>query len=476
MSKDNKTGKSLPSKGKPSGAGKEQGMGIHPTPPEKLEEYLERDDILTDGEQLSDNVPLKHRNRITSKIQKKINTGANGNKKVPASKNGKTISVKARHVVTEELPGVLSREAFTSLAAFRHPDCISIYIPFRRDDPVENNKIAGARIMDTLEAAERLLDGRMSRDAIKEMMIPAYGLLETNDLSDNQPEALALFIAPGFFSYIRMQIPITEEMIVENSFYVTPLLPVLIRSEYFFLLVISKKQVRLFRGDAFSMHHVPVAGLPNGVSGMVTDDNDENLSARDESTTYAGGKGQTKKDISVFFEAADDVLFKNVLHEHNVPLLLAGVEYLIPLYKSVCDYPFIWQESLTGSFEHENIESLYRAAMPLMKPHFTEKQEKALVAYGNLLTQGLSTPEFSEIIPAAYYGRIASLLVKKDSHQWGYFDEKNNKLEMHSQQKENSEDLVDNAVIRVLLSGGDVFLLSEEEMPMEKPLCAVFRY
>ncbi len=49
MSKD-KNGVFHPGKGKPSGANKEEGLGLQATEPEKLEEYLEITDTIGEDE------------------------------------------------------------------------------------------------------------------------------------------------------------------------------------------------------------------------------------------------------------------------------------------------------------------------------------------------------------------------------------------------------------------------------------------
>lgn len=57
-----------PGKGKPSGANKEEGLGLQPTPPEKIEQYLEITEKYTTGEdELTAAVPIRHPNRNTSK-------------------------------------------------------------------------------------------------------------------------------------------------------------------------------------------------------------------------------------------------------------------------------------------------------------------------------------------------------------------------------------------------------------------------
>jgi hypothetical protein len=67
MAKD-QSGGFHPSKGKPSGVDKPEGLGISNTPPEQIEEYLERtDQYVQDDDTLDPSVPVRHPNRNVSK-------------------------------------------------------------------------------------------------------------------------------------------------------------------------------------------------------------------------------------------------------------------------------------------------------------------------------------------------------------------------------------------------------------------------
>lgn len=78
MSKD-QNGVFHPGKGKPSGANKEEGLGLQATEPDKMDEYLAISDKYTSGEdELAEGVTLKHPNRTTSKGEE-TKTGENYN-------------------------------------------------------------------------------------------------------------------------------------------------------------------------------------------------------------------------------------------------------------------------------------------------------------------------------------------------------------------------------------------------------------
>jgi hypothetical protein len=180
--------------------------------------------------------------------------------------------------------------------------------------------------------------------------------------------------------------------------------------------------------------------------------------------------------MQVFFQTVDDIIWKEVLHGENAPLVIAGVEYEIPIYKNVCKYNHVWAEPLTGSREHQETAALYADAKAVLQPYFEQRTTKALERYANNSANGNTASIIADVIPAAYYAQVSHLFVAAGAHLYGTFDEMANMLEIHDTKQEHSEDLIDNAVEKTLANGGEVFLLDQTLMPAESPVAAILRF
>jgi hypothetical protein len=271
--------------------------------------------------------------------------------------------------------------------------------------------------------------------------------------------------------------------VVDTSFYVTPLLHFLADDQYFFINVVSKKGCRLYRADRTGIQPVPVVLPAEKEDVKSIPEKDESVFRTMEGGYQVGsfhgaggGKPDDKTMTSVFFEAIDDIFWKEVLHDENVPMVLAGVEYVLPLYRNVSDYKFIWDEYLTGNREQQDIQELHQDAMKIMQPYFDKKLRNALEEYGKRSATPTSSDVLKEIIPAAYYARISHLFVQKGEHVWGSFHVDDNRLELDHSPDEGGEDLIDNAVEKTIINGGEVFLLDRDQMPADSKLAAIFRY
>jgi hypothetical protein len=479
-----------PGKGKPSGINKEEGLGLQATSPEKMEEYLEITDKYTDGEdQLAEHVPVRHKNRNTSKGEDTYK--GKENKEESNKSNNQTFKEERSTTIPEELPGILTKETFSELANYKADCCVSLFVPTHAAGVEVNEHYDPITFKNALQDISKKLKEKGHNDTfIEPLLKPGFDLIRDDSFWLQLSPGLAVFIAEGYFKYIKMPSAPTEELVIETTFYVTPLVPLMMSKEYFYLLTISKQSAKLFRGDAYGLEYINVPNLPQSIedvkriSGMDattfrTGSAGKRANPHAETGVYhgmGGGNPEDKDNIGVYFEAVDDVLFKEVFNKENVPLVLAGVEYLIPIYKSCCDYHNVWEQALTGNHDRTETGALYQEVRKLVEPYFQQRVTKALEAYGNKSATGLTSSVAADIIPATYYGQVSHLFVCKGEHMWGTFDEMANELVFHDSPDEDGEDLIDNAVVKTLATGGEVFLLDKEQMPAETQMAALMRY
>jgi hypothetical protein len=489
MGKD-ENGTFHPGKGKPSGINKQEGLGIQATSPEKMDEYLDITDKYTvDADELDPSIRVLHPNRNTSKgedrYKGKENTEATDKTKNTAG-NEERSSTSA-----EELPGILTREIFTELCNYKADCCVSIYLKVHKAGVGVNEQFDPVNFKNQLqELSRKIIEQGHSEAYAKTLLEPGFELIRNDEFWRELSPGLAVFISDGYFKYIKMPLePIEERVAIESSFSVTPLIPIRNSEEYFYLLVISKHGAKLFKADCWGMKIVDV-DLPQSVEDV------KRISGLDATTFRSGSNGSRapkysqegvyhgagggntdgKDNMLVYFEAVDDVLWEKVLHNENAPLLLAGVEYEIPIYRSACDYHNIWPQALTGSRELQPTQKLYEDAKEVMQPFFDQKLTKAIETYMNNSANGKTSSIAADIIPATHYSQVSHLFVCKGEHIWGKFDEMNNELMFKDAPDGTTEDLLDLAVVKTLSNGGEVFLLDKERMPADTQLAAILRF
>ena len=121
-------------------------------------------------------------------------------------------------------------------------------------------------------------------------------------------------------------------------------------------------------------------------------------------------------------------------------------------------------------------EQLHRLGWSLVEPGFAEERTQAVADFRRVDGTGLASAQPTEVLAAAEAGRVAVLLVREEPQAW----EARADLSAGPGKKEVPEpsqrDVLNDAAIHVVRSGGRVYVLAPEEMPDGAPAAALFRY
>jgi hypothetical protein len=184
-----------------------------------------------------------------------------------------------------------------------------------------------------------------------------------------------------------------------------------------------------------------------------------------------------KAEIVQFFNLADKALLKHM--DRDAPVVLAGVEYLLPRYHETTEHPKVLEEGLTGNADGLSAEELRDAAWEIVEPLFLEDRRRAAERYSDLQGSGRASSRYQEILPAAHDGRIDTLFVARGVRLWGTYDAQGREARHQSNQTEQtngSEDLLDLAAVQTFLNGGTVYAVPQQEIPDGQAMAAIFRY
>jgi hypothetical protein len=481
MGKD-REGKFHPQKGKPSGSGKEEGIGLNPAHTERIKEYLDISErYTTDGTEAEANVKTRHPNR---NVDKTVDHSENKNPNKVRKKDKLQAEPEEERIPVSW--NELTKELFSEVSEFKSDLAISIYLPTHPSGVEVNEQIDIINFKNELQFIEDELQRKgTSTTAIQKILKPAKELLLIETFWRDQSLGFAAFLSAGYFKFVKIPYTPSRETIINSAFVLSQLVSWFTNTDYFFLLVLSKKQARFYKVNSFNIFYIPIEALPNGIVDVVhlEEKDDQNLFRTGSSGAGGGanfhgvgaGKPDEKENIAMYLHEVDETLWKEILHTEHVPLLLAAVDYLIPIYKQVSKYNNIYEESLTGSYEHESLQSLFEKSKEKLRPYFEQRAKNALENYLNRSATNLISSEPSEIIPAAHYGRIASLFVQPNEHLWGHFDEAENKLTVNNN-PQVGDDLLSKSIIKTILTGGEVFFLDEKDMPNGNKMAALMRY
>ncbi len=386
-----------------------------------------------------------------------------------------------------------SKRELRVLMEKQNSPCISLYLPTYKAGTGAEMQQNPLRLRNQIREVEnRLLLSKSRSMDREELLKPIQALLDDAQFWLHQSDGLAIFRSPKVFQYYRLPSKFQEQVVVGDHFYLKPLLPFLTNDGRFYVLALSQNKLRLIDCTRYSATEVELPeSVPVSLSEALRyDDPDNQLNYHSSSSGSLIGKGgrrgtifhgqgvgtdDEKDNILRYFQQVDKGLHE-LLHNEKAPLVLAGVDYLLPIYQKANTYAHLIDQGLQGNPDKLRTEDVHLQALPIVEPYFQKAQREVFDFYREYAGTERVSNTTGKIVLAAFYGRVENLFVAVNEEQWGIFDPVSNIVHIHKEARFNDDDLLDVAATQTLLHGGSVYAVDRAQMPDEGLLAAVFRY
>lgn len=380
---------------------------------------------------------------------------------------------------------MFKRKDFVKLAKVKNRTAVTLCIPTHRSGMPTWNGQDRLRLKNKItELKNELIDRKWNETRVKKFIQPIQELYNNEDFWYHQSDSLVIFRTPTFFKYFQIPVKVAEMLHMGTRFYLKPFVS-LTRGPYrFFVLGLSQNNIQFFECTRYTISEVTVNDLiPMSLSeSMEQEAYEKQLQFRGNTggkIMYHGHgswKDHKPTEVEKFFRRVDEGLM-SMLHDEKAPLLLGGVDYLIPMYKEVNTYNFLLEDRhITGNMENMNTIMIHEKAWEEMADFYAMTKIKALERFETTQHEKRTTSSVEEIVKAAHNGRVSTLFLKNDCNKWGKFNPDNQQVHFYPKALENQSCLLNMAAIQSTLNGGNVYLLNEKEMPVEQETCAILRY
>lgn len=408
----------------------------------------------------------------------------------------------------------LSRDQLEALLHTPDETCLSIYLPTeRKGAETQQNAI---RFKNLVRDAERQLEEQgLERPEVEALIEPLRRVVDDHDFWQHQEDGLAVFRSPDRLETHLLPVRFSELAVVNDHFYLKPLFALFRGDGRFHILALSLHDVRLFSASRWSVEEIELGSeVPKSLSEVVGGEVEEShiqfhgvtgrtTKGSGGSPIYhgqGGGVDDTKPEITRFFHRVDRALGA-YLRDRNAPVVLAGVEYLLPLYREASGLPHVLEEGIPGNPEKLRPEQLHERAWELVRPVLVARREKDAERFRELAAAGRASSSLDEVVPAAFDGRVETLFISAGERLLGRFDERTREVELaggssrlgasrdgaksesasaetqDDADARDGEDLLDLAAVQTFLNGGTVYALEGERLPEgSRPVAAIFRY
>lgn len=269
-------------------------------------------------------------------------------------------------------------EELKTLGAVKKQGCVTMYVPYL--DPKTSAEATRLNFKNLLrEARTELTSCGITDGSARKTLRPLLALLSDDSFWLKHHESLAIFAHNKFFkTYSFHNSSLTSMVTVGDHFNIVPLEKIVSDNERYFVLALSHNDVKLFEGDRYDLHEVQLEGLPNNMEKALNIDERYSWSETHEIAPSYTGKGSEAYHGQYNAKQADKVMLKEFfrridrrlgafLSRNGAPLIIAGVNYLLPIYRKVNTYPNLVPEFITGNLEHSSYDSIRMKAWSTIK-------------------------------------------------------------------------------------------------------------
>ena len=381
----------------------------------------------------------------------------------------------------------LDRDALKRLGASTGGRHVSIFMNTHLAKP--ENQQDGIRFKNLLREAEaKLLQSGERATDVRELLAPAWRLLDDGLFWRPRRGGLAVFVSSDGLSSYRLPVEFDENAVVNSRFFIKPLIGAVDGGEHFYVLALEREYVRLFKGTRAGIEELPLPEeMPKTLDEAqhMADDNRGTLSWHSSNRGGSNAYGRTpamfhhsgvdnptdKRRIVDFFQQVSSAVMEVVGYD-TAPMMLATVEHQLPMYREANDYPNLIDEAIVSTPHLLAPHEIHARAWEIVQPLFEASRRQALERFNEYEGTGHASADPPEVLRAAAYGRVDALFVAEDTHLWGSFDTDTGEVRLADERSPEAEDLTDLAVANTVLNGGSVFAGGVRG----EPLAAVFRY
>ena len=382
---------------------------------------------------------------------------------------------------------MLTQQQFSTLANAQGEHLISIYIS---TTPVGTEQRDAIELKNAVQKAKQLLNNRGLNDNDAESLLgKGNSLSEDFDFTNNSRNGLAVFISSDTFEVLPLGTKIEETSVMVGSHFMTgPLVAELNnKTEEFYLLTLSRHGCKLYlsRDGKFDQIDVGEVLTKNVEDALLLETPERNLNrtgrtnGAGEGTVhgYGAGKDIEKDHLKAYFDLVDRGV-TTFLKNETRPLLLGGVDELIPVYQEANQYEhLITDVHISGNLGDVPTNELHQKATELIKGQVDEQKVRDYELFGLNMAKDEAGANLLTVVPAAINGRVAVLWVAKGASQYGRYEAATNGIEFSDDRAADAVELHTLAVNRAQLSGARVYFVDQMELPVPTTtICAIYRY
>lgn len=309
---------------------------------------------------------------------------------------------------------VVSSTDIAHLAAQRGP-ALSVFIPTARHGP---ETLQGpTRLRNLVRSAMSEAEAAFGAETTSQLVKPVLALADDDAAWQHQADGLAIFATTTELRRFRLPIGFAEEVAVGERFRLRPMVTYLAGDDHFYILALAQDSLRVFEATTQTIDELPTEKLPASIDDALRfEDPERQLQSQSVGGGnvrfhgHGAGDELDKEALARYFRAVDRGLVE-MLGATTLPVVLACVDYYVPIYRDITNLANVIAASVSGNPEHRATADLHSAAVELIAPIAQQRATASANRYLELAGTGRTLTDLTALRAAASEGRIDTLLV-----------------------------------------------------------------
>ena len=298
---------------------------------------------------------------------------------------------------------------------------------------------------------------------------------------------IAILRAQSLLRIFRVDRSVRPIARVGPHFDVRTLLEIRNAQKHFYIVALSQNRSRLLGCTESTSHEIELTGTPvSYAESRHTRKPDHVLDNRITAGPSMGSGGGVMFGTSSDMDDKDEYVLhffmeldkgvSNALRGSSDPLIPAGVEHELALYRRVNTYPHLLEPGIHGAPDGLEAGDLHRRALDLINLRAAEPASEVPEDFDKRVGTGHASAHIQEIVAAAFEGRVSHVYLQQGAAYTGAFDPIRMRVKHTDDPLDSPVDLIDLAVEQTILHGGEAKILRASAMPNGVPICALMRY
>jgi hypothetical protein len=305
--------------------------------------------------------------------------------------------------------------------ALRSPGpCVTLLVP-----PYRPGEIAGSPCAQ-LKGAIKVIAEHSFPPAMKATLLePLERLAESHAFASGCHLSRVILRSRDVFEQFYVRQPVQASITIGGCFWIRKLVGELAIPSRFYILALSKTGVALWQRDEFTIELKHLPGVPDTVSdALALEPPDHDLENRATAGNSRGGlhrirfgtgsgREQEHAHLADYYKLVDNGL-QEIVHKSSIPVILAGVEEDVALYRTVSCLLNLAPDTIPGSpdIAHDPSGTLLCAYTILWNWQY-ELQKRELQTFIERVAPHKISNDSKAILEAAFKGQVGQLYVNE---------------------------------------------------------------